>query len=230
MDYIKEIKELKRKKNAIILTHCYQNIEIDEISDFVSDGSPDRRIDTKVILTRIKEAGTCRYLYVNAKQSRLTVSTIHRSKGREYDSVIILDELLQDETKDLEEHRVKYVALSRARSSIFRSSMKKLFFRTLEDRRCFSVGTVFKNNNKYLKNFEVGLKDDLNVDYFASADALQEWIRENADELVGKEVYLSRQGRPVREAPDKAPFPDGMRSFWDPSASPRISSYSLRNL
>lgn len=166
---------------------------IDEIWDFVSDGSPDRRIDTKAILTKIKEAGTCRYLYVNAKQSRLTVSTIHRSKGREYDSVIILDELLQDETKDLEEHRVKYVALSRARSSVFRSSMKKLFFRTLEDRRCFSVGTVFKNNNKYLKNFEVGLKDDLNVDYFASADALQEWIRENADELVGKEVYLSRQ-------------------------------------
>lgn len=166
---------------------------VDEIWDFLSDGSPDRRMDTKVILTRIKEAGTCRYLYVNTKQNKLTVSTIHRSKGREYDSVIILDELLQDESKDLEEHRVKYVALSRARSSVFRSSMKKLFFRTLDDRRCFSVGTVFKNNNKYLKNFEVGLKDDLNIDYFAYADALQEWIRENADELVGKEVYLSRQ-------------------------------------
>ena len=37
MDYIKEIKELKKKKNAIILTHCYQNIEMDEVSDFVGD-------------------------------------------------------------------------------------------------------------------------------------------------------------------------------------------------
>ena len=37
MDYIKEIKELKQKKNAIILTHCYQNIEMDEVSDFVGD-------------------------------------------------------------------------------------------------------------------------------------------------------------------------------------------------
>jgi len=37
MDLINKIKELKREKNAIILTHCYQNAEIDEVSDFVGD-------------------------------------------------------------------------------------------------------------------------------------------------------------------------------------------------
>lgn len=37
MDYIQEIKRLKKRKNAIILTHCYQPIELDEISDFVGD-------------------------------------------------------------------------------------------------------------------------------------------------------------------------------------------------
>lgn len=37
MDIINKIKELKKAKNAIILTHCYQNIEIDEVSDFVGD-------------------------------------------------------------------------------------------------------------------------------------------------------------------------------------------------
>ena len=37
MDYIEEIKRLKKEKNAIILTHCYQNIELDEVSDFVGD-------------------------------------------------------------------------------------------------------------------------------------------------------------------------------------------------
>ena len=37
MDLVSRIKELKREKNAIILTHCYQNIEIDEVSDFVGD-------------------------------------------------------------------------------------------------------------------------------------------------------------------------------------------------
>ena len=37
MNYIDEIKKLKKEKNAIILTHCYQSVELDEISDYVGD-------------------------------------------------------------------------------------------------------------------------------------------------------------------------------------------------
>ena len=37
MDLISKINKLKKEKNAIILTHCYQNVEIDEVSDYVGD-------------------------------------------------------------------------------------------------------------------------------------------------------------------------------------------------
>lgn len=36
-EIIEKINKLKKEKNAIILAHCYQNVEVDEVADFVGD-------------------------------------------------------------------------------------------------------------------------------------------------------------------------------------------------
>lgn len=36
-ELIEKINKLKREKNAIVLAHCYQNAEIDEIADYIGD-------------------------------------------------------------------------------------------------------------------------------------------------------------------------------------------------
>ena len=36
-DLVEKIKVLKKEKNVVILGHCYQNVEIDEVADYVGD-------------------------------------------------------------------------------------------------------------------------------------------------------------------------------------------------
>ena len=36
-ELVDKIKQLKSEKNAVILAHCYQNVEVDEVADFVGD-------------------------------------------------------------------------------------------------------------------------------------------------------------------------------------------------
>ena len=91
-----------------------------------------------------------------------------------------------------EEHRVNYVALSRAKSRMYKVNLENAYFRTLENRRSYSVGTSFTTGGHYLRYFEIGKKDDLIGTSYADLPNVQKFIRAKSTELIGKEVYLKK--------------------------------------
>ncbi len=67
MSIVEKINKLKHQKNAIILTHCYQSIEIDEVSDFVGDSLYLSRVAAKTNADIIVFAG----VYFMAQSAKL---------------------------------------------------------------------------------------------------------------------------------------------------------------
>ena len=152
------------------------------------------RLPVADILRVIRDSGKNAGLYIDLPDSDVIVSTIHRSKGREYDSVIILKDLIADETDQPEEHRVHYVALSRAKQRMYKADLPKVFFKTLDNRRCYSSRKNFGSGSFYLSAFEVGKSGDFRESSFCENDGVQEFLRDNLNSLKGKEVYLEKAG------------------------------------
>jgi len=147
-------------------------------------------IQNKDILSAILKTGKCKALFIKERDAAVTVSTIHRSKGKEYDSVLILDDLLSPFSNEIEEQRVNYVALTRAKDHIYKVDMPDKRFRTLESGRCYSWHFGAKGNT--LTDFEIGIRNDYVPLSFCKDDNIQEYIRENRRTLPGQEVYLER--------------------------------------
>jgi len=114
----------------------------------------------------------------------VTVSDIHRAKGKEFESVIVIDDVIEamasPETEDILEHKVCYVALTRAKKKIERAEIsrrdKLIYITKNEDqsRRCARAGI-----RRYISHFEVGCDTDLDVRSFAADKNLQRYIRES---------------------------------------------------
>ena len=115
----------------------------------------------------------------------ITVSNIHRAKGKEFDSVIVIDDVIEamadPNTEDILEHKVCYVALTRPRKKIERAEISKKdkqIYTTRNDdqsKRCAKAGG-FK---RYISHFEVGSDADLDLRSLAADNKLQQYIRKS---------------------------------------------------
>lgn len=115
------------------------------------------------------------------RSNTITVSNIHRAKGREFDAVLVLQDVLEnmaDEDKnDLLEHKVCYVALTRPKKRVEKILLKPQYIYISKDvtRRCFKAGGF--GNRRYISHFEVGDSYDFNARSFARTGSLQEYIK-----------------------------------------------------
>lgn len=115
----------------------------------------------------------------------ITVSNIHRAKGKEFGSVIVIDDVIDAmadrDTEDLLEHKVCYVALTRPKKKVERAEIskkdKQIYITRNDDqsKRCAKAGG-FK---RYISHFEVGSDADLDLRSLAADNKLQQYIRKS---------------------------------------------------
>lgn len=168
------------------------------------EGGRSRGIDVSRLAEKLSQTHNIPKSLISTNTSDVVVSTIHRAKGREYDSVVLLEDQPFSEDSDsiLDEARVFYVAVTRARESIFSTTLgRRLYMRKVPkfDERWMETGLKWSGgrSKQFLKFIEVGRENDVDPDSFVDvatwtteteATENQEYIRTSV--RVGDPVVL----------------------------------------
>ena len=136
------------------------------------------------------------------KSPTLTVSTIHKAKGSEFDRVILIESNIEPSSESAEEARIRYVALTRPKKQFITMSRKTKYFKRTVSGRVIETGlhSVYKASNKYCKCITVGLTGDIDSSSFVSGNFvsaidLQQYITNNIkfyDKLSAVRSYGSK--------------------------------------
>ena len=130
-----------------------------------------------------KSKDLCLMDCIEAEDCSISVSCIHQAKGLEYDSVIVLDNIFNADEDDLMydacEHKVHYVALTRPKLKLVRTSIARQYISILknESRRCFKVGRSRDGRHHFMSRIEVGESVDINDISLALTQESQDYIR-----------------------------------------------------
>lgn len=143
---------------------------------------------------------------IETGDTSITVSNIHRAKGREFDNVLVLEDVLEQmqdpENDDINEHKVCYVAVTRPRKKIekFRLSKSSSFFYSLADDegRCFKQVKNKWKKKGFLSHLEVGKSRDILETSFAASTERQEYIRNNVKPDMGIILKKMPEGEVMR--------------------------------
>jgi len=127
-------------------------------------------------------------------EDKIVVSTIHKAKGREYDLVVIADngEFGDNGLKTVEEAKVYYVCMSRAKETIVKVAQETKNKIHKKNNRNYQITSLL---GKYeIAGIEVGLEDDVNFDSFVKYDVHGDKSRVNkTQEYILKKICLGDQ-------------------------------------
>lgn len=138
------------------------------------------RYSIKSLLQGIMQNDRNPLLYINPLFSapNITVSNVHRAKGMEFDSVLLVSDVISGisdpKNQDLTENNVCYVALTRPKKVIEKFNLGKqyIYSKGTKERRCFRKGV-----KKYLSHYEVGYAEDFDKTTYAENTQLQDYIQ-----------------------------------------------------
>ncbi|MGH4050192.1 MAG: UvrD-helicase domain-containing protein [Clostridium sp.] len=161
--------------------------------------SKDNELKMSDLITEILKSFDIPLELINIEKDTLTVSTIHRAKGREFDKVYLLQSDFLIQSQNAEEARVRYVAITRPKTEIEivkKGKPYKWYFAKSDNGRGIrtAIKPYFKNQT-YCTNIVIGLNDDIdNIGFVSekSADSLttQQYIAEKIN--VNDKVELIR--------------------------------------
>ncbi len=130
------------------------------------------------------------------KMPTLTVSTIHKAKGSEFDKVILVEPNAELSKDSAEEARIRYVALTRPKRLFVVMKKRSKYFKRIISGRVIETGlhNLYKTHNRYCKSISVGLTGDIDNTSFVSGSFesvldQQEYILHNVkvyDKLCAK--------------------------------------------
>lgn len=150
-------------------------------------------LDVKDLLNAIAVSKIDDPILRTVRERKVIVSNIHRSKGREYDCVLVdksfVDSLSVETPSD--EYRTLYVAITRPRKRLLLSPLQKRA--EMRIIKIFSSGRYRWGNtkNKKISYLELDSTKDIGIDCFASVEP-----EVFNDIAVGDEVYLKRSFTP----------------------------------
>lgn len=167
------------------------------IADYSDKRNNSDVLDCTALAEKICCGGELPAVVMNARDEMLTISTIKRAKGREFDKVYLLGYDFSDASatsKNGHEERMFYLAETRPKSDleVLRHSARLTFRRNENNRWIRTIRDAYKERSKCV-GFGTGDSEDLDYYSFvegtiAEAVQRQAYISENVK--CGDEVYL----------------------------------------